>query len=161
MSYDRNTDDLEDVTSFFALVQGRCRSQASTGLNNRRSKARAKHNFYFLAGLEDPVLGQTREVQHRRRAGEHELEGVVPVADPVEAVAGRRGEAEIGGEGLAVEREGRPRERAGAQRTGVHALRRVGDPAAVPLEHVRVGEALMPEGHWPSPQLHLVEAPRE
>ena len=73
------------------------------------------------------------------------LEDVVAIAHRVEAVRRDGGEAEIAGERLAVDREGRAGERGGAERQHVGAGGAGGEPLAVALEHEHVGEQMVGE----------------
>ena len=75
----------------------------------------------FVAGPEDDLLGEAREVHHRRGRGGLELDDEVAVGDGVDAVAADAAEAELAGDELAVERVGDAGEGAGAERQLVGA----------------------------------------
>src|SRR4029450_11783358 len=64
------------------------------------------HEAELAAGPEREIGGQPREVHAEDGGGGEELDEVIAVADRVQAVGGGRGEAEIAGEGRAVDGEG-------------------------------------------------------
>ncbi len=80
-----------------------------------------------------------------RAVGRQHLDDEVAVRDGIERVARDAIEAELGGGRLAVERVARAGERARAERRHVDPPPRVGEPAAVALQHLDVGEQVMGE----------------
>ena len=71
----------------------------------------------------------------------------VAVGHRVEGVRRWPGEAELGGGHVAVDWKGCAGKRGGAERRLVQPRPRVGEAAAVALEHLDVGEQVMAEGH--------------
>ena len=63
--------------------------------------------------------------------GEEQLGQAVAVGDGVHRVARHAVESQFGGDGPAVEIDGRAGQRAGAERADVQALAAIGEPAAV------------------------------
>ena len=86
-----------------------------------REVVREADEAELVARPEDDLLGETREVHHRRGGGGLELDDEVAVGDGVDAVAARRGETELAGDELAVDRVGDAGESAGAERQLVGA----------------------------------------
>jgi hypothetical protein len=87
---------------------------------------------------EREIRGQPREVHAGDRRRREKLEHVVAVADRVQAVRGRRGEAEVASERLTVDRESGAGQRGGAEGHDVGAPRAVLEALAVALEHQHV-----------------------
>src|SRR5262245_57571959 len=83
-----------------------------------------------------------RAAERQRR---QHLDDEVAIGDRVEAVRRRTGEAEPGGEPLAIDRERASGEGAASERAGIRALRGVGETSVVPAEPVEVREQEMGE----------------
>ena len=81
-----------------------------------------------------------------RRAGA-EFDREVAVGHGIEGICAHRLEAELARDPRAVDRKTSPGERRGAERKLVHAPPAVGEARAVALEHLEIGEQVVPEGH--------------
>ena len=79
--------------------------------------------------------------KHGRRR--QELHDVVAVGHGVHAVRAGHGEAQVASESLAVDGEGRTRQRGRTQRQHVDAPGAVGEALAIAVEHADVGEEVM------------------
>ncbi len=93
------------------------------------------------------LLREPAQVHHRERGRGEQLHDEVAVRDRVQRVGGDAVEAELPGRRLAIERIARARQRPGAQRRDVEPAAGVGEPAAVSLEHLDVGEEVVGEQH--------------
>ena len=99
----------------------------------------------LTAAPEDRLLREAREMDHENRGRREELHDVVAVADGVEAVRVDVLEVELLLHELAVDREGRAGEGAGAERHDVRALVDALEAGEVTREHAEVGEQVMRE----------------
>ncbi len=101
----------------------------------------------LLAAPQHDLLAQTRQVHLGERGDEQRLGHEVAVGHRVERVVEPAGEAEVGGGGVGIEREARPRERAGAERRDVGPGERVAPALDVAAEGPEVGEEVVREQH--------------
>ena len=93
------------------------------------------------------LLGEPAEVDHPERDGRQRLDDEVAIADGIERVRGHAVEPELRRRRLAIERVARAGERAAPERADVQAAAGVGEPAAIALGHLDVGEQVMAEQH--------------
>ena len=114
----------------------------------------------FGRGPEDDLLAVTREVHEQGRRRRGELDAGVAVGHGVHGIARGPREAEGGGSPLAVDRQARPGQGAGAQRALVGARVRVLEAAVVALERRAPGEQVVGEGDRLRP-LHVRVAGHE
>ena len=101
------------------------------------------HPAELFTGIEDPVFSETGEVEHGRGGGVKEVEGPVAVAGDVHGVAGDAGEAEVGGDGVAIEGEAGAGEGSAAEGAEVDASAGLLKAFEVAEEHLEVGEAVV------------------
>ena len=102
--------------------------------------------FEFPRAPEDDLLRKAGKVYHRERYRRGDLRAEIAVRHAVQAVAADRREAEQLRREITVERIGCAGERAGAERTDVHALHGVLHAADVPQEHLGIRHQVVPEG---------------
>ena len=126
-------DQLEDVGVLLL------RHDAAAGADRIGQRQEAE----LLGAPEDPLLGPAREVLGDQRQDEDRLEHEVAVAGDVQAVGRHAVEAELPGHELAVDRQGRAGQGGGAQGQDVQPLAAVGQPAAVALELLDVGQEVV------------------
>ncbi len=91
------------------------------------------------------LLGEPAEVDHREGRRSHQLDHEVAIGDGIERVGGDAVEAEFAGGRLTVERIAGTGERTRAERGDVGAAPAVGQPAAIALRHLDVGQQVMRE----------------
>ncbi len=84
-------------------------------------------------------------MDHGDAAGGQQLDDAVAIGDRIERVRTGRGEPEVVGQLDSIDGKAAPGERAGAQRRDVGTAQRILDPAAVPAEHLDVGEQMVGE----------------
>ncbi len=113
----------------------------------RREGVRELDEAELRGGPEREVGGQPRAVHAEHGCRRQELRDVVPVGHGVHAVRAGHGEAQVAGERLAVDGEGRAGQRGRAQRQHVDAPGAVGEALAIAVEHADVGEEVMGEEH--------------
>ncbi len=102
-------------------------------------------------GPQGQIGGEPGAVHAEHGRGGEELDDIVAIGHRVHAVRAGRGEAEIAGEGLAVDDEGRPGQRRRSQRHDVDAPAAVREALTVAIEHGHVGEEVVGEEHGLGP----------
>ena len=127
----------------------------------------AGSGFFLLGMIEEPVenasldpdepepgvrppgdlLGQPAEVDHPERDRPHRLDHEVAIAHRVQRVGRHALEAELLRGGLAIERIPGTGQRAGPERRHVGPAPGVGEPVAVALGHLDVGQQVVGEQH--------------
>ena len=93
----------------------------------------------------DQVLGQPGQVTLSLSKSEHELRREVTVGDRVKSVLGDRGEIESPGQGLALQRKRRARERARPEGQHIHSRPCIAEPLEVTNQRPGVGARPVPE----------------
>ena len=94
-----------------------------------------------------PFLGPTAEVRRDHRQAENELQKEVAVARNIEAVPGDAVEPELLPHTFAVDRQRRSGERGRTEWQDIHPFAAVGEPLAIPLELLRVGQEIVRRQH--------------
>jgi len=100
----------------------------------------------FGGAPEDEVLAEAGEVGAAEGEGEEDFGDVVAVGDGVHRVGGGGVEAELLGDGGAVEVDGGAGEGTGAEGADVEAMATAGEALAVALDHFDVGEEVVSGG---------------
>ena len=128
-----SADELRHIRVFLLRHDGRARGVRVVELNE----------FKLPAAPGDDLLAEPAQVHHENGCGRQEFQRVVPVGYAVERVSHRSVKAERRGSLKAVDGIRRSSQRAGAQRTLVHALLTVFEPCDIAREHARVGQKML------------------
>ena len=94
----------------------------------------------FAAAPRHDLLGEAGQMHHSDRRRGEKLDRKVPVGHRVERICRGPVEAERGGARETVDRKGGSGERRGAERALVEPTPAIGEPAAIPPEHLDIGQ---------------------
>ena len=93
------------------------------------------------------LLGEARQMHRRDRRGAQELQREVAVRHGIERIGGRPVETQRLRRHRAVDRERGAGQRRAAQRAFVQPAAAIGEPAAVAVQHLDIGQQMMAERH--------------
>ena len=101
------------------------------------------HKTVFIAVPEDDLLAETAQMHHNHRHGRQVLHQIIPVRYRVHTVEHGTGKSQKLRCVLPVQRIGRPRKSAGAQRKVVHPFMNIPQTGTISFEHLKICSHVM------------------
>ena len=96
---------------------------------------------------QDQFFRQPRNVGHDQRGSSAEFDGEIPIGHRIQRILANGVESQFLGDELAINRIAGSGQSGGAQRQTVDPLAAIGQPANIPLQHLKIGHEVMAKRH--------------